>query len=285
MIWYVLGTVVVVFGGVALLIFLALSSNRGISVQPQPPLAPQPQGDTDRQKWGKRIGWGVFGFILLDVYRKIFGNLPVELKEWTPSFSWNTFEVLVLIAGVAVLWSKTRKKSSGSGTAQGGSGIVVTGIADTHNPPPVMYGGVPQVKWATTIGESVWNAVAIPLAILGILVLVFYMANEVQGLENLKAWARSPISLSKNMAFLLVANGILAFTPKGKQFFVLWGAVIWTVFAYHYIAGWFTLWVSVYAIKIAFPAIVISFYILWKSRFVDWMVPGIYVFLWAILTW
>jgi hypothetical protein len=112
MIAYILGTVAVVFGGIALLVFLALSSNRGASVRPQSPQTQQPQGDTGWKKWGERIGWGVFGLVLFDVYRKIFGSLPVEWKEWVPGFSWNTFEILALIAGVIALWGKWKEKTT-----------------------------------------------------------------------------------------------------------------------------------------------------------------------------
>lgn len=127
MIWYVLGTVIVVFGGVALLIFLAVSSNRGARTQPQPqsqqPTQQPSQVDSGWEYWGKRIGWGVFGLVLFDIYRKIFGSLPVDWKEWMPSFSWNTFEILVLVAGVTVLWSKRKKKTTGNQCEGGVSNI------------------------------------------------------------------------------------------------------------------------------------------------------------------
>ncbi len=111
MIWYFLGTILVVFGIIAVLIFLALSSvNRGVSIQP-----PQPQqlnqSTGSFEKWGKRIGWIIFGLIVLDLLQKfVFPNIPIEWKEWIPGFSWNTVEVVVVIAGIVILWNQAKKK-------------------------------------------------------------------------------------------------------------------------------------------------------------------------------
>lgn len=120
MIGYILGTVVVVFGGVALLIFLALSSNRGTSTQPpSQPTQPQPQMSSVWEKWGKRIGWVIFTLVILDLLRKfVFPLVPIEWKEWLPGFSWNTIEVAIALVGVIILWGK-RKKAS---VEQGGEG-------------------------------------------------------------------------------------------------------------------------------------------------------------------
>lgn len=133
MIWYIFGTVVVVFGGVALLIFLALSSNRGASTQPQPQSQPQPvsQQESDWEKWGKRFGWVFFVYVVWDLCSKFVSpRVPNEWKEWVPSFSWNTFEILVLVVGVAVLWTKWKKQTNTTG---GGTGT--SGGAGGNNPP------------------------------------------------------------------------------------------------------------------------------------------------------
>lgn len=132
MIWYILGTVVVVFGGVALLIFLALFSNRGASTQPksQPqPAQQQPQGDSDWKKWGKRIGWVIFTLVILDLLRKfVFPLVPVEWKDWVPSFSWNTLEIIVALIGISILWSKRKKASVG----QGGEGKKTLAVKENY---------------------------------------------------------------------------------------------------------------------------------------------------------
>jgi hypothetical protein len=113
--WYALVTVLLVFGGVASLVLLALFSNRGVKTlsSPQSPVVQsQPQGDSNWGKWGKRIGWGFFGLVLFDIYRKIFGSLPVEWKDWVPSFSWTTIEIIIVLIGVGfLLWEYEKPKT------------------------------------------------------------------------------------------------------------------------------------------------------------------------------
>lgn len=113
MMGYLLGIVVVVFGGVGLLVLLTLSLNK--EVRAPSPQATQPQTssqqESDWKKWGKLFGWIFFSFVVLDLWRKfVFPTVPVEWREWVPSFSWNTFEILAALAGVYFLWKKVGRK-------------------------------------------------------------------------------------------------------------------------------------------------------------------------------
>lgn len=113
MMWYALGTVLFVFGGIALLILLALSSNRGVGTASSS--VQQPQRDSGWGKWGKRVGWVFFGLAILDLLRKfVFPHVPIEWREWIPSFSWNTIEILIVLAGIGfLLWKRDQKSEPG----------------------------------------------------------------------------------------------------------------------------------------------------------------------------
>lgn len=269
--WYVLGTVVVVFGGVALLIFLALSSNRGASTQPQP--TQQHQGDSDWKKWGEYVGWAFFALIVFDLFRKfVFPNVPIEWKEWIPSFSWNTVEIIIATIGVVVLWDKREKKT----TVSGGSGVVVTDIPYAHNPPPVMYNGIPQVKWLSSIAESLWNAVAIPIVILAVLAGVIYASNKMPGLVNFWKWTTTPTHFPAWLMVLFVANAIMAFVHKSNCFPILALGIFCSIVGYNAFPGTGT---TVPAIVAVLPATMFSCYALWKSDFADWRIPGAFLIL------
>lgn len=226
--------------------------------------------------WWKYLFWASFALVVIDLFRKfVFPNVPVEWAGWIPGFSWNTVEVIIAVVGVYFLWKKSKKTTAGTGPVSG-SGIVVTGVADTHNPPPMMYGGVPQVKWISSTGESVWNAVAIPIVVIVALVVVFYAASKTQGVVSLWKLATTPATLPTALIVLLVANAIMAFLHKSDCFPVLVLGVFGAITAY-VMCPW--VGVVVPAIAVVLPAVMLSCYALWKNDFSDWRVPGAFLVL------
>lgn len=97
-------TIAVVVGTVALLVILALMANRGQGEK-------KGAKESATQKWLGWTGWGIFVLAVFDLFRKfVFPNVPIELREWIPGFSWNTLEILIVIIGVVVLWGKREQK-------------------------------------------------------------------------------------------------------------------------------------------------------------------------------
>lgn len=302
MIWYVLGTVIVVFGGVALLISLALSSNRVASTQAQAqpqPAQQQPQGDSDWKKWGERIGWGFFGLILFDVYKKIFGSLPIEWKEWIPSFSWNTFEILALVAGVVVLWGKWEKKPTATGSGTGASGSVEqggeAGVPCNHLSPAQIRGtlyAAPQVKWIRTGAESFWIA----FAIFAMVCLVFGGAMYASGGSDILAgfWTEimEPVHLSRGVMVLLFTAVIYPYISESNRVLALISGILSVIIGSAvYGWGWFAVPLGIQipwwgttlpAVFVALPIILISIQALWKSFWSDWITPGYFAVIWFV---
>lgn len=237
-----------------------------------------------KSSWWKYLPWAIFALVVFNLFRKfVFPNVPVELKDWIPGFSWNTAEIIIAIIGVVILWGKRGRKKTGMSSESGG--IVITNIPYTHNPPPVMYNGIPQVKWVSSTGESVWNAVAIPIVILAVLSAVVYASNETQGLVNFWKWVTAPAKLSMGLMVLFVTTSIMAFLHKSDCFPVLVIGFFFTIVGYLMFGGnWFTVhegaswWMgtTVPAVVMVLPAATLSCYALWKSDFTDWRIPGIF---------
>jgi hypothetical protein len=302
MIWYVLalGAAVLVFGGVASLIFLALSSNRRRSTATLPQTTqPQPvsQQESDWEKWGKRFGWVFFVYVVWDLCSKFVSpRIPNEWKEWAPSFSWNTLEIIVVLVGVYFLWGKRNKKptSSGGGVAeQGGE----AGVPCNHLSPAQitgkMYNGVPQVKWVRTGGESFWIAFAIIVMICLVFGGIMYSSGGVEILRGFGKQAMQPILLSRGVMILLFVAILYPLIKESERVFVLWFGILSVIVGTMvYGWNWFIVpldintpwWMggTAPAVFVVLPMILVSATVLWKTYWADWITPGVFAVVWFV---
>jgi hypothetical protein len=112
MMTYIIGTIVVVFGIIMLMIFLALHSVSGQPVDTQTPT------DPPERKWSKYFGLGVFALAAMYLWWKfILSKLSVEWGGWVPEFSLDTVAIIVILVGLGVWWNKKEDATTQSGTS------------------------------------------------------------------------------------------------------------------------------------------------------------------------